>query len=205
MSDWAAVIERVKATPGEWVLAAEGVGTNRCRPLMNKGLKLKSKSVGKSPARFDIYAMAEAPTAPPYSIMTLIEVLSGNLMEQHGETAEAIVKANGWLEANPGRWFLVGELQPELAMGGRPPCIGMDMATARRFGFESETRNNKVYARLANSDGLPLDALVAKRVKRTDPLPKLERDVFNWSPSELREAAHTAAHWLFGRVSYAAA
>lgn len=203
MSGWLAIIDRVKATPGEWVLVVEGAGTNRCRPLMGKGLKLKSKSVGKSPARFDIYAMAEEPTAPPYRIMTLVEMLSGSLMEQHGETAEAIVKASGWLEANPGRWFIVGEME---STGGTTVLqLGMDKETARRSGFEAEVRNNRVYARLASSEGLPLDVFVQKRVKRVDPLPKLERDVFNWSLSELREAALTAREWLFPGASYAAA
>lgn len=202
--NWPAFIAEVKATPGEWFLAAEGAGTNRCRPIMGKGLQTQARRTSTSPVRFDIYAMAPVDTsAPPYRIMTLVELLSGSLMLSGGEPGEAVTKAVGWCEANPGRWFIVGHLTK---LGAETVLeIGMDQATARNNGLEAETRNYTVYARTASPSGLPLDDFVTRRTFKRDPLPMLQRDRFDWTLHELRNAASTAREWLAGGVGYAAA
>lgn len=141
----------------------------------------------------------------PYRIMTLVELCSGdNRVKGDDDTSEATMRATGWLEANPGRWFIVGERMLEVTTGDAYHGIGR--VSARRAGFEVQVINNKVYARIPSPDGLPLEDFVTrKQSKRVDPLPKLERDAFDWSLSELREAALTARDWLFPGVSYAAA
>lgn len=203
--DWPAFLSQVKATPGVWVLAAEGVGTNRCRPIMNKGLRIRCERTSASPVRFDIFAMyGEPEIEAPYEIMTLVEMLSGSLVESGGETNEAIVRAIGWTEANPGRWFIVGHMS-NLGSGVHS-TFGMDLLTARRSGLEAEMVNNTVYARTPSADGLPIDTFVVRlRAKHIDPLPTLHRDKFDWSLPELRNAVSTAREWLQGGVASVAA
>ena len=139
----------------------------------------------------------------PYRINSLIEMCSGDLSYDKGDdgVGAAMRRATGWLEANPGRWFVVGEV---VSTGSRHNrlTVGIDVSSARRAGFEVTTVNNKVYARIPHPSGLPIDVFVTKRnPQRTDPLPRLQSDPFEWSLSELRAAAETARDWLFPGVS----
>ena len=205
MTDWDAVIMHLRATPGEELLVVSGAGTSRCRPLLGKGLKIRTHKTSITPAKFDIYATHEAPAdAAPYRIMSLVETCT---MSPHDDLKdnEAAKRGSAWLEANPGRWFIVGEIDYEMGTG-RDSEVGMSHAVARRSGFEVERINNKVYARVPHASGLPLSDFVARSYGRKfDPLPKLERDKFDWSFSELLSAAETARNWLFPEVRHAAA
>jgi hypothetical protein len=137
--------------------------------------------------------------------MTLVEICSGALHEVGGEPAPEVQAAFGWLRANPGRWFLVGEQDRDWATR-RKDRIGMDISTVKYHGFEHAMLNNKLYARMPHPDGRPLTDFVAPaRKKRDEPMPILQRDKFNWSLEELRSAASTAREWLGGSVGYAAA
>jgi hypothetical protein len=208
MTDWDATIQHLRSTPGEELMVASGVGTSRCRPLLGKGLTLRTvrtSARGEKPVAFDIYAMHEAPAdAAPYRIMSLVETCT---MSHHDDTKdnEAVKRGSAWMEANPGRWFIVGEIDAE--RGSRHDVeIGMSLGTARRNGFEAVRLNSKVYARLPHPSGLPLSDFVTRHYERQfDPLPKLERDKFDWSFSELLTAAETARDWLFVRELHAAA
>jgi hypothetical protein len=207
MTDWDATIQHLRATPGEELLVVSGVGTSRCRPLLNKGLTVRTvrtSARGAKPVTFDIYAMHEAPAeAAPYSIMSLVETCT---MPHHDDPKdnEAVKRGSAWMEANPGRWFIVGEIDRE--HGTRNDTdIGMSLATARRNGFEAERLNSKVYARLSHPAGLPLSDFVTRSYERQfEPLPKLERDKFDWSLAELLTAAETARNWLFPMNAVAA-
>lgn len=140
----------------------------------------------------------------PYRINTLVEMCSGETrVKGDDEQGQAVRRAAGWLEANPGRWFIVGERMEHSA--SNDIYFGISQTSARKAGFEVQVANNKVYARTASPDGLPLEDFVTRRVKRVDPLPRLQSDSFGWSISELRAAAETARDWLFPGVSYAAA
>lgn len=141
----------------------------------------------------------------PYRINSLIELCSGDLSSDKGDdgVGAAMRKAIGWLEANPGRWFVVGEIT---RAHGNSTAFGMDAPSAKRAGFEVATLNNCVYARVPHPDGLPIDDFVTRRnPKRVDPLPRLQTDPFEWSMLELRAAAETARNWLFPGDCYAAA
>jgi hypothetical protein len=142
-----------------------------------------------------------------YRINSLVEICSGDLSSNKGDDGigAAMSRAMGWLEANPGRWFIVGEVTN--ARGGRThSTFGMDLSSARRAGLETSVVNNRIYARVPHPDGLPLDNLVTRRNPvRTDPLPRLQADPFEWSISELSNAAETAREWLFPGAYYAAA
>lgn len=142
----------------------------------------------------------------PYRIFSLIESCpisqhDGAATGKRGEMGEATKHVAGWLNANPGRWFLVGE-----TLGAKNTCIGVDYRGLRKFGFEAEIVNNKMYARLPHASGVPLSSWVTRiPPHRKDELPMLRRDKFNWSLEELRTAASTAREWLAGGVGYAAA
>lgn len=143
----------------------------------------------------------------PYRINSLVELCSGSLSQDKDEDGVGVAmrKATGWLEANPGRWFVVGELDRTPGIK-TATSVGMDEFSAKRAGFEAKVVNNKLYARIPHPGGLPLSDFVTKRrPKRVDPLPRLESDPFEWSLSELRRAAETAREWLFPGVSHAAA
>lgn len=140
----------------------------------------------------------------PYRINTLVEMCSGNMAQDKLDdgVGAAMRKASGWLEANPGRWFVVGEIisSPSVL------TIGMDVSSGKRAGFEVETVNNKIYARVPHVSGLPLSDFVTRiPPKRASPLPTLQTDPFEWSIAELRKAAETAREWLMPGMSYAAA
>lgn len=199
MTDWDSIVMHLKATPGEELLVASGVGTSRCRPLLGKGLTIRSVRTsgrGTTPVTFDIYAMSEPePDAAPYRIMTLVELCTSSPHEDRKDS-EAVKRGAGWLEANPGRWFIVGESSRDLH-SGYEAAVGMDLRTARAAGFEAEQLNNKIYARMADSDGLPLSDFVVRSYQRqSEPLPTLASDPFGWSLAELRSAVATARDWL---------
>ncbi len=203
-ADWDAVIMHLRATAGQEQLVAANVGTNRVRALMGKGLKIRAHKTSMVPVRFDIYATAPV-TEQPYRIMTLVEMCSGILHEVAGDTSPRLSAAIGWLKANPGRWFLVGEYVADKATGRRH-ILGIDPLTLTRYELEQATVNNKIYGRVPDASGLPItDFVTRSHARKSDPLPELERDAFGWSLAELRTAASTAADWLRGTETHAAA
>lgn len=134
----------------------------------------------------------------PYRLLSLIEMCNagGNDGRVDGGIAEVTALGFGWLDSNPGRWFIVGEVIP--GMASKAHTIGLSTRAVKAGGYEVETINNRIYARLASPDGLPLsDFVVRSFARKGDPLPKLERDKFDWSFSELLAAASTARDWLF--------
>lgn len=200
VTDWEATVASLKASPGVEQLVATGAGTSRCRPLLGLGLAIRTvrtSARGATPVTFDIYAMCEAEADElPYRIMTLVEACT---MSPHDDKkdSDAVRRGAGWLEANPGRWFIVGEFAREFH-GHSEAIVGMDQRTARAAGFEAETVNSRVYARLAHPDGLPLADFVTRSYRRqSDPLPKLASDPFGWSITEMQNALSTAREWLF--------
>jgi hypothetical protein len=143
----------------------------------------------------------------PYRIFSLIESCpisqhDGVTTGKTGEMGAASQYVAGWLNANPGRWFLVGEV-----LDTKNSLIGVDSRMLRKFGYDGEIVNNKMYARLPHASGLPLSDFVTRKGPpgRTEAMPMLQRDKFNWSLEELRNAASTAREWLGGSVGYAAA
>lgn len=143
--------------------------------------------------------MAARSVTAPYRILSLIEMCSGALNGGRVDNGigEVTARAAGWLEANPGRWFTVGEIIRDKD-SGMVVTVGLALRPIRAAGYEAETINNRIYARTADPDGLPLSDFVTRSfVQRGDPLPMLKRDKFDWSLAELRRAADTAAEWLF--------
>lgn len=137
----------------------------------------------------------------PYRILSLIEQCadSHNNGRNDGGPGEATQLAAGWLEANPGRWFIVGEIV-RWSETGNAEVVGLDKRSMLRNGFEAETVNNKLYARLADPSGLPLSDFVTRKRPsscRDDP-PRLTTDVFGWTVAELQDACVTAYEWLSG-------
>lgn len=143
----------------------------------------------------------------PYRIFSLIESCptsqyDGAATGQKGEMGAATKHVAGWLDANPGRWFIVGEI-----LDRKGNLVGIDCRMLRKFGYDAEIANNKMYARLPDASGLPLSDLVTRKGPpgRTEAMPMLTRDKFNWTLAELRTATSTAREWLTGGVGYAAA
>ena len=204
MTDWDAIIMHLRATPGQEQLVAVGVGTNRVRALVGKGLKIRAHKTSMVPVRFDIYATAPV-TEPPYRVMTLVEMCAGDLHEVGGETSPTLIRALGWLNANPGRWFIVGEIERD-QLTGRKGILGIDPLTLKRHDYEIETVNNRIYARLPHACGLPItDFVTRSHARKAEPLPTLLADSFGWSLDELRTAASTAREWLMGADAHALA
>ena len=137
----------------------------------------------------------------PYQILSLVEQCSAGHNEgrSDGGAGEATQIAAGWLEANPGRWFIVGEIE-RYTETGNAITVGLDKRSVRRNGFEAEILNFKIYARLADPSGLPLSDFVSRkrRASHLDPLPTLSTDPFGWSIAELSDACLTAYEWLRG-------
>ena len=143
----------------------------------------------------------------PYRMLSLVEMLSGAPQAGRVDNGIAEVTALGfdWLDANPGRWFIVGEVIP--GMSSKAHTIGLSVRAVKAGGYDVETVNNRIYARSQHPSGVPLSDFVTRlRPKgHRDELPKLERDKFDWSFSELLSAAETARNWLFPEVRHAAA
>jgi hypothetical protein len=141
----------------------------------------------------------------PYRMFSLIENCPSSqhrdVKTVRGVSGEVTTYISRWLDANPGRWFIVGE------MTDRSNFLGVESRGLRKLGYESETVNNKIYGRLPHASGVPLSACVtrAKPTGYKTPLPSLESDPFDWSISELRTAASTAREWLLGAEGYAQA
>lgn len=135
-------------------------------------------------------------------IFTLVESCPASQHEDastnRGEMGAATRYMAGWLDANPGRWFIVGE------MPSKNEQLGVNHMSMRKFGYEAQLVNGKVYARSPHASGAPLSDLVSKHkpVGQGEKMPRLERDRFNWSLDELRTAASTAREWLRGGVGY---
>ena len=143
----------------------------------------------------------------PYRIFSLIEScptdqFSSDQLWKAGERGEATDYVARWLDANPGRWFLIGEMLPV-----KGTFIGVEPRSMRKFGYEAELCNNKIYARLPHASGVPLSDFVTRKGPpgRTEAMPDLRPDPFNWTVSEMRSALSTAREWLNGRRGYAAA
>jgi hypothetical protein len=139
-------------------------------------------------------------------MLSLIEMCSGPSHGGRVDNGIAEVTALGfdWLDANPGRWFIVGEVVP--GMSSKAHTIGLSSRAVKAGGYEVETVNNRVYARSQHPSGVPLSDFVTRSYQPPrDDLPKLGRDKFDWSFSELLTAAETAREWLFPTSSHAAA
>jgi hypothetical protein len=137
----------------------------------------------------------------PYRILSLVEQASEGHNEgrSDGGPGEATQAVAGWLEANPGRWFIVGEVE-RYTDSGTAITVGLDKRSMLRNGFEAQTVNNKLYARLADASGLPLSDFVTRKRPTSyhDPLPSLTSDPFGWTIAELSDACVTAYEWLSG-------
>ena len=143
----------------------------------------------------------------PYRMLSLVEMLSGSPQAGRVDNgiAEVTALGYGWLDSNPGRWFIVGEVIP--GMSSSAATIGLSVRAVKAGGYDVETINNRIYARLPHPSGLPLSDFVTRNRPKghRDELPKLERDKFDWSFGELLAAAETARNWLFPAVAHAAA
>lgn len=58
-SHWDDVAEELKANPGRWGVVAEGYGNAKCRPLADRGIKVRSERTSENPRRYTIYARFE--------------------------------------------------------------------------------------------------------------------------------------------------
>ncbi len=95
-------------------------------------------------------------------------------------------KAFQWMDANPGRWALVGEGD-----------MGTTISTVNQLGYNSSVRGDRTYACRPHPEGESLREALHRTVVYVDALPRLERDPFNWTPAELADAVKTARENLF--------
>lgn len=142
----------------------------------------------------------------PYRMFSLIENCPQSQHEgvstNRGEMGDATAYVSRWLDANPGRWFIVGE-----ALERKNDFIGVTHTSLRKFGYEAAIVQKKVYARLPDASGLPLEDLIPKYKQhgRPEPFPWLRSDPFAWTLAELRTASSTASEWLRGADVHALA
>ena len=142
----------------------------------------------------------------PYRIFTLVESCPQSQMEDantnRGQMGAATRHVAGWMNANPGRWFMVGEM-----LNRTGDFLGVLHTGLRKFGYEAEVVDRKIYARLPDASGIPLVELIGvpKQHGRPEASPDYQRDSFNWSLEELRTAASVAREWLMGAESHALA
>ena len=142
----------------------------------------------------------------PYRMFSLIEGCPSSQMEgantNRGEMGAATRYVTGWMDANPGRWFMVGEM-----LDRKNDFLGVLHTGLRKFGYEAEIVDRKIYARLPHHSGIPLVELVGvpQQHGRPEASPDFKLDSFNWSLDELRTAASVAREWLRGADAYAQA
>lgn len=100
------------------------------------------------------------------------------------------------MNSRPGQWFLVGD---EAYVNRLRKRSGMAATELRKYGFEVEKVNDKVYARAPHPLGRPITDLVEQRPpkNRHDALPELADVRFGWTADEMSKALATARAWLF--------
>lgn len=135
----------------------------------------------------------QPPRKPLDRVLCLIEGYPSVFGGQEVESSRAAnsLRMRRWMTAYPGTWFIVGD-----ARAG----TGDNAGGMRRRGYESAEYDGATYARIPHRDGLPIEAVVARRKPwhhLGDKLPELKADRFGWSGDEMTDALATAKAWLF--------
>ena len=146
-------------------------------------------------------AAYDGPMAEPGSRWTITDL---TFMHETFNGRARLIGVLQWLDANPGCWALVGTFN---RVGvNRERLTGWAHASVSGHKIPLQHVDGKLYAQSASAEAAELTR-VLEHVAGQDAFewPKLERDPFDWSLTELRKAASTARDWLFPMESHAVA